>query len=66
MPNIKHLLIAIFLACGAVTAVIFTFTPQVPILMWEGFPSEVWTGEGRYASVEGMPASEDDQVVPEV
>lgn len=43
-----------FFTVMATTASVFSLTPQVPILLWEGFPPEVWTGAGRYAHVEGV------------
>ncbi|GFE63144.1 hypothetical protein KIN_02180 [Litoreibacter roseus] len=54
MISLKRLLAVCLLAAGAVSARIFAFAPQVPILLREGFPSEVWNDGGRYDHVDGV------------
>lgn len=54
MKKLKRVLTTVVLVSGALIAAIFVFTPQAPILLREGFPSETWTAEGRYAVVDGV------------
>ena len=42
--------VALGAAAGAFIAIL---APQVPALLREGFPAEIWTGDGRYALVAG-------------
>ncbi|GFE63518.1 serine hydrolase domain-containing protein [Litoreibacter roseus] len=41
-------------AAVAMIAGVFSVAPQVPVLLWEGFPAEIWTGARRYAHVDGI------------
>lgn len=54
MPKLQRALTIVLLISSALIAGIVVFAPQVPILLHEGFPSEVWDGTGRYARVDGV------------
>lgn len=54
MPKLQRALAIVLLISSALIAGIVVFAPQVPILLHEGFPSEVWDGRGRYAHVDGV------------
>ena len=53
MPKLKRSLTIGLIVFSALIAGTVVFAPQVPILLREGFPSDVWDGTGRYARVEG-------------
>ncbi|MDA8587287.1 serine hydrolase, partial [Rhodobacteraceae bacterium] len=53
MQKLKRFLTIVLLIFSALVAGIVVFAPQVPILLREGFPSEVWDGTGRYARIDG-------------
>lgn len=54
MKNLKRLFAVVVLITGLVSVALFAFAPQVPVLIREGFPPEMWTGKGRYALVSGV------------
>lgn len=60
MPLLKRILLISLVAAGTLSAVAIAYAPQVPVLLREGFPPEVWTGAGRHAHVGG--ASGEDTV----
>ncbi|NSX56413.1 serine hydrolase domain-containing protein [Parasulfitobacter algicola] len=60
MKNLKRVLGICLLAAAAIMGGLLTFAPQVPILLREGFPPEVWAGSGRYLTVEGV--NDEDEI----
>ena len=54
MKSLRRVLTTFVLVSAVLISAIFAFAPQVPILLREGFPSEIWTGKGRYALVNGV------------
>lgn len=54
MQKLMRILTILLLTFSALVVGILVFAPQVPILVREGFPSEVWDGTGRYARVDGV------------
>ena len=54
MPNVKRVFMISLLAAGTFSVGTIAFAPQVPTLLREGFPPDVWTGKGRYVQVAGV------------
>ncbi|WP_208350660.1 serine hydrolase domain-containing protein [Pseudaestuariivita rosea] len=54
MRNLKRFLGICLVLAIATAGGLLAFAPQVPILMREGFPPDVWTDNARYAHVEGV------------